>query len=137
MKKGASQIDWIISLAIFMLYLAWFFVFIIPTFTSIETLESSANALEQKFRKESYWNIDSIPLFVESLVTLNNEIIIIDPFLLPWRIEDTQLDQGTYFITSGTKLFFLSNINFTDDSFTNIFWFNYGNMEYDGNFVKH
>ena len=128
MKKGTSQTDWIISLAIFLLYLAWFFVFLTPTFTSTETLGSSANTLEQKFRKDSFWSLDSIPLFVESVLELENEVITLDPFHLLWRIEDTQLDEGINFVTSGDKLFFLSNISFND---TNTFWFNYGNMESD------
>ena len=29
-KKGVSQIDWILSLALFLLYVGWLFIFIMP-----------------------------------------------------------------------------------------------------------
>ncbi|MAG50886.1 hypothetical protein CL621_04605 [archaeon] len=65
MKKGTIHLDWVISIGIFLLYILFFFVFITP-FYKPDTQEgvNTLDILEDNLRKEVYWNITRMPIFI-------------------------------------------------------------------------
>ncbi len=66
MKKGAMHLDWVISIAIFLIYILFFFLFISPFYKS-PTQEGviMLDILEDNLREEIYWDITKMPIFID------------------------------------------------------------------------
>jgi hypothetical protein len=118
MKKGVSQIDWIISLAIFLLYIVWFFVFITPQINSSYNVDSSLDFLKSFFYEEFKWSLTKTPIFIESNysgflpVIINNTfgsdslMISEDLDYVAWKnkvifLADIPYEKKTYWVLSG------------------------------------
>ncbi len=112
-KKGGSQIDWAISLGIFLIYLAWFFLFVRPIVPSQVGFESGLDLLQDQTEDEVYWTIYKVPLIIKSNVSgsfpvIVNDLIGYGDFVGMNNIEIVE-DQGrTFFIKS------LSSSNYYD-----------------------
>ncbi|MBN2880451.1 hypothetical protein JXM83_00200 [Candidatus Woesearchaeota archaeon] len=117
-KKGLSQVDWAISLGIFMLFLASFFVFIIPNLPSVTRSESLIYLLESGL-DSYYWNVYRIPLFVKTNRTVGfNEF---EPFFAPISLNPSfnySFQSGRHFQKSRSGIVFLANMS----EEYNIFW---------------
>jgi hypothetical protein len=107
-KRGSSQIDWIVSMAIFMMFIAWFFVFITPQITISANSDTKLLSLKNNFYEEFSWEMTKFTLFIESNGTANFEPIIID--YVPNRT-DLKFTDGTNYILWNDKLIFLGNIS--------------------------
>lgn len=105
-KSGVSQMDWVISLAIFLLYIAWFFLFIKPMSAPQENPSLLYN-LEDKVAEEVYWNVLKYPIFISSDFNFSKEPIIVDA---GFETESMYyMPNRTFFFVSG-KLFFIDNV---------------------------
>jgi hypothetical protein len=116
-KRGTSQVDWAISLALFLLYVVWFFIFVRPQFTGDELQTSLVNVLENDFVEDYKWAVNKLPLIVKTNVTNAYEPIIAD-FSYSWNINKTKLDNFTELVYDNNKIIFLGNLS----AETKIFW---------------
>lgn len=110
-KKGLTQADWAMSMAIFILYLAWFFIVMMPTFQP-ETKETMPfDELKEQFEKEASWDINQTPIIIRSNITGENEPIIVSFPYLGNTLQYSVLDK--YSIIDEGRLFFLANLQRT------------------------
>jgi hypothetical protein len=83
MKKGMLDTDWVISLGIFLVFLAFFFIFLKPYAGSQgEVTDSLLFVLESNLRHNATWHIEQVPIIVRSNVTGVEPVIA--SFRLPW-----------------------------------------------------
>ncbi len=77
-KKGLNQIDWVISLAIFLLYIAWFFIFLKPQIQISSYLSPLGYDVKESFKNDFYYSIDKYPIFFASSKIQNDTPIFFD-----------------------------------------------------------
>lgn len=77
-KRGLDQVDWAISLGIFLLYIAWFFIFIKPQIQEVSDLTPLANIIKDNLKQETYYEIEEYPLFVKSGKTENATAVFLN-----------------------------------------------------------
>jgi len=111
-KRADSQVDWAMSLGIFLLYIAWFFVFIKPQFVEKTNMQSAVQNLENSFIEDIIWRIDKVPILIDSNIINEKEPLIVD-FPYDWEAENLYLYRR--FILDNHKLIFLYNLNNTKD----------------------
>jgi hypothetical protein len=105
-KRGITQSDWIISLAIFLVYLAWFFVVIQPVLNP-DTKESlPVDDLKDHFMANASWQINVTPIILWSNITSAKEPIVID-FDLSGNAVNYAVKE-TYWAIDSSRLFFLA-----------------------------
>ena len=106
-KRGVSQVDWVISLAIFLLYIAWFFIFIRPLAVQ-NNVPNLVDSLKSKIHEDAYWTVLDYPIIIESNFSLSKEPIVAGIDFI---------NQSDYFIINRSfffvadKLFFLDNVS--------------------------
>lgn len=105
-KRASSQIDWIISLAIFLLYLAWFFVYVKNLAQPSQSIDTLLSDVRDSFVKNSTWSVSLIPLFIKTNMS-GTEPIIAD-FNLGWN--NFSFNDNTYFELRNGKLFFIKEL---------------------------
>ena len=106
-KKGDAMTDWAISLAIFLLYLAWFLLFVRPTLYSEEKPDVASLVME-KFDDYANWQVYEYPIFIRTNYSgMANEPIIVD-FGHDFNETNSWMTNKTFFINDG-KLFFIQN----------------------------
>ncbi|MDP2750584.1 MAG: hypothetical protein Q8O89_07170 [Nanoarchaeota archaeon] len=115
-KKALSQIDWIMSLTLFMFYLIWFFVYLIPII-SPPLEQSSSNEIYDNFKAETTWTVTKIPVIFFSNISGPDEIIYAELASEFGKGNTTlitgatgQTSQQDFIIEEG-KIFFISNIS--------------------------
>jgi len=113
-KRGVSQIDWIVSLALFLLYLAWFFAFVTPQIKTTTNKDSSIETLKDKFYDEFKWSVYKFPLFVES-----NNTPKYQPIIMTYESNRTDLwfVDGTNYLLWNNKLILLANLSSEKETF--------------------
>jgi len=114
-KKALSQVDWAISLGIFILYLAWFFILIKPQFEVSETPVNLLEITKENLLTQLKWSVEKRPLFVFSNMTSNNEGIIVG---FPYELTDFAFSDQKYFTLDEGRLFFLDKLT----EKTRLFW---------------
>jgi len=77
-KKGFIDADWAISLGIFLLYLAWFFVFINPIIGPRSDETSLLRVVNDGVKEDLYWHVVKIPIFIDSEITQSKFPIVIN-----------------------------------------------------------
>jgi hypothetical protein len=107
MKKGSTQIDWIISLAIFLLFISWFFAFMLPQFTFEQNKNSIIEYLKTSFETEFSWSVDKFKLFIESNSSKRFQPIVIDYHI---NRSDLKFIDGTNHLLWDNKLILLANL---------------------------
>jgi hypothetical protein len=105
-KRASSQIDWVISLGIFLLYLAWFFVYVRGLAQPAQTTDTLLSSLRESFIQNTTWTTAVMPLFVRSN-TSGNEPIITD-FRMGWT--NFSFSDNSYFELRGSKMFFIKDL---------------------------
>jgi hypothetical protein len=113
MKRGVSQIDWIISLAIFLLWMSWFFIFVKPQFDFNTNKNSVMIPLKSRFIDEFTLELHRYPIFIDSNTT--GRLV---PIITRFNSNDTDLRLGYDYIFWRGNLIFLANL--TDNTTT--FW---------------
>ena len=109
-KKGQMQMDWAMSLAIFLLYISWFFLFIRPNFAPPTDLYSLFSLAEDGFRENTTWSNSLMPVFVKNNITSVDEPVIAG-FAKNWLVNNTAFKDKRYFVIDEEKLLFLSNLS--------------------------
>jgi hypothetical protein len=107
-KRGVSQLDWIMSLAIFLLYVGWFFVFINPSISLASGKDSMIVTLKYNFNSDFTTEIRSFPLFIEYDGEQSYKPIIISYYS---NQTDLRFMDGPEHIIWNNNLMFLSNIS--------------------------
>ncbi|NTV23622.1 MAG: hypothetical protein HGA85_04570 [Nanoarchaeota archaeon] len=105
-KKGVSQLDWIMSLAIFLLYLIWFFSFLMPRAVFTTGKDAYISVLQDKFEEEFTDEDSRLPLF---LFTNNSGTYV--SIVNYTRNETMMFEDGEDFIIWNGKMIFLANIS--------------------------
>ncbi len=114
-KKGSSQVDWVISLSLFLLYLAWYFIFLKPQLEDKYSLAPLAGTLEDRVHDELYWSVDRIPLRLSTNVTGAYHIVELDvPY--NWTRDYILLPEDLYFQIEGGRMLMLANLTAGDET---------------------
>lgn len=110
-KKGLSQVDWIISLTLFMFYLVWFFTYAVPSIAPDTEQATSFDEVYNNMQAETEWNITKLPLIFISNISGGNEILYLDFPYDSWNKSAIGFaDQRDFALDEG-KIFFIGNIS--------------------------
>ncbi len=114
-KRGSSQIDWIISLSLFLLYVGWFFVFIRPSINLGTSKDALVTIITNNFEDDSSWQLKKYPLFVEYNLSGGRK-----PLMLDYNLNATDIYFVDYipFTIWNNKLLFVANVT----TGMNTFW---------------
>jgi len=109
-KAIGHQIDWIISTAIFLLYILSIFAFVKPGIKATHQPETLLKIVQDNFDKETKWNVKIVPIFISPLCGAGGGtgIIISFPFI-SWNkdqilIKDSEGKSSPFTITEDKKL---------------------------------
>ena len=108
-KKALSQVDWAMSLGIFLLYLAWFFIVVKPLLTPSDNLNVLLDVLDSGVRENIFQDINRIRVFVPDQISSDIEPIII-PFSMDWQ-KAYMANSADYFVIDEGRMFFLGNLS--------------------------
>jgi hypothetical protein len=108
-KKGLSHVDWAMSLGIFLLYLAWFFIFVKPLFAPAESMDVLLDILDDGVRDTLFLDIERVKVYVPASLDNHYEPIVI-PYLYDWTVSDIT-HSADYFEIDDSKMFFLGNLS--------------------------
>jgi len=113
-KRGASQIDWILSLGLFLLYVGWFFAFIAPNISFVANKNSLMIILQNNFDNEFNHEIKRFPLFIEYNETSSQKSIVLN---YTSNVTNIRFLNGNNYIIWNNKLIFLANITQETETF--------------------
>jgi hypothetical protein len=107
-QRAQVQVDWVMSLAIFMLYLAFFFIYIRPMLAPPQSMDALLSVAKEGLEKNITWSIQVVPFFVSSNVSAVDEPIVVK---LPynWQRNSFALANKQYIFFDESKIFFLAN----------------------------
>ena len=111
-KKALSHVDWAMSLAVFLLYLAWFFILVKPVFDPSQNLDVLLDVLEDGVEDYVQQDVERVQVYVPGDFENEYEPIMI-PFDYGWDTSDIALT-ADYFVVDEGKMFFLGNLSETD-----------------------
>ncbi len=102
-KKGGTQVDWVISLAIFLVYLMIFFMFLRPRLEPVTHTDSFPALVAEGVVEDASWSVYNAPLFINT----NDSLIIAN---LPFNYSDfytakyhSYLDNKIFFINENSS----------------------------------
>ncbi|MBI5398303.1 hypothetical protein HZB03_02460 [Candidatus Woesearchaeota archaeon] len=107
-KKALSQVDWAISLSIFLIYLALFFIFVKPLIVPSRNIDSLMENLEDKFLDDTQTTVERVRIFVTQKVNSQFDFIIAN-FTYPTWNASNMAASTDYFAVDVGKVFFLLN----------------------------
>ncbi len=108
-KKGGSELDWVISLAIFLMYVVWFFIYLAPLTKPPEDQGSSIKRITDKLKANSSWNVEYVPIIIWSNMSSVDEPIIAD-FPFSWNQSSFAFSNNNSFLLDENKIMFTANI---------------------------
>ena len=83
-KNGTVEVDWIVSLGIFLIFLTLFFFYLLPiTVEQPEAADVLLADIESNLRENATWYVQKVPLFIRSNISGVEPIVA--PFLLDWK----------------------------------------------------
>ena len=97
--KGATHIEWVISMGIFLVFIISLFTFLKPGYKQPFASDTLLKILEDNFNNEVYWTIKSTPLIIGGCTDSQTKTVTIElcnPDSCPsntWRFSD---DSTTY-----------------------------------------
>ncbi len=109
-KKGGSEIDWAVSLAIFLMYIAWFFIYISPLTKEPEDQGSSLKRIADKLKANATWTVETVPLMIWSNISGRDEPVISD-FPYRWNETSFAFTNNNSFLLDEGKIFFMINLS--------------------------
>ena len=105
MKRGSTDIDWVIAIVLFIIFLLSIFVFLKPGIVQPHKPESLLDIVEDKLRNESsskgigiYWTLYETPLYIE-----NKDITVIKCIKIPFTYGWNKNEFDVYKITGDTS----------------------------------
>jgi hypothetical protein len=108
-KKALSHVDWAMSLAVFLLYLAWFFIFVKPLFAPSQNMDVLLDVLDNGLENNIFQDVSRITISVPGTVASQHEPVII-PFEEDWQ-SNKIAHTADYFEMDEDKMFFLANLS--------------------------
>ena len=83
-KRGSSQVDWAISLALFIFYIAWFFIYVNQA--EVQSIPSGSlnDPAWDRVASNITWKVEEYPVFVNSGYGEKNHPILV-PFIWGWE----------------------------------------------------
>lgn len=121
-KRGSSQVDWAISLAIFLLYIAWFFILAKPQLDDNSDVDTLAAVVSNNFLDNVSWTVKKTPIFIEATETGANQPLIIDD---DW--DNFTFLPEKYYSIQNDKIYLLSRV----DKLSFPIWVVSSNSHYD------
>ncbi len=96
MKKGMMHIDWIIAIAIFILYISFFFTLLKPSFKSELQGDMLLSIIEENFKSTIYWNLTKNSLFVDCVQNCAGlQDLCLDVYPFTWQENNLRLFDNT------------------------------------------
>lgn len=133
-RAMGDQVDWAISLAIFIVFTFWFFIVLRHYTHSDARLESEVNIIEERFKNSVSFEFFQTPMFVISERNLSNvPILVRNP--LPKGNFTYTLNQGIYSLFDDENIFFMTNITMGVNPFLIKRSENEYQMPYPGDFL--
>jgi hypothetical protein len=127
-RVASSQVDWAISLAIFIIYIAWFFVMVRPRFIHDQELAPLMDLLDETFISSMSWEVRKFPVFYNSSTTGDDEPVILElaslanrSFSFSNRRYYTYLDGKVYFLRDIRNETYSEWIVYSDENYTTDF----------------
>jgi hypothetical protein len=111
-KKGLSQVDWAISLGIFLIYLSLFFILVKPLVMPSRNIDTSLDSLQSKFISSAQTVVQRVPIFVMSDIRSGSEFVIANFSYSGWNTSDIAMSEDYFAIDEG-KIFFIMNTSET------------------------
>ncbi|MBI2574708.1 hypothetical protein HYV82_02375 [Candidatus Woesearchaeota archaeon] len=108
-RKASSPVDWIMSLGIFLIYIAWFFIYVRPLVSPPVEMGSLLEVMGGSFEANTTWSVDTVPLVVFSNISGIEEPVIAD-FEPGWNETGFAFSDNRTFFFDSRKIFFLNNI---------------------------
>ena len=115
-KRGLTQIDWAISIAIFILYMSWFFILIKPYYMPADEMSPAEN-VEEEFLEEVSWTVNKTPIMVFSGIDTTYEPVSAN-FSLAVNESNFAFSDNNYFTLFEGSIYFLANLQ----KGRNLFW---------------
>jgi len=115
-KRGVNQIDWAISIAVFILYLSWFFILIRPYYLPVEDMPLM-NSLEEQLMDDLLWKVNKTPLIVFSDIDASYEPVAVN-FSIGISKSNFAFSDNMYFTIFEDEIYFLADLK----KGTNLFW---------------
>nr|MBI4156141.1 hypothetical protein [Candidatus Woesearchaeota archaeon] len=133
MSKGASHIDWAISMGIFIIYIMSLLIFVQPGLEETSDRTILLTILESGFKDYTYHDLEKTPLFINTSSSDGNykfQIIFNNNFPFTGNEEDfTLTDKDNSQVPFDLNLNANSNMNFDvaikGNNFKNLFWLLY------------
>ena len=108
-RAATSAVDWMMSLGIFMIYLAWFFIYVRPLTSPPVEMGSLLKISGDAFKANVTWGVDVVPLVIFSNITGSDEPVIAD-FAYIWNSTSFSFADNRSFFLDEHRLFFLNNM---------------------------
>jgi len=113
-KKGVSQIDWAISLGVFLIFLTTFFILVHPLFNPEPEQTSSLNNIMKKFTDINepntlVWSVNKLPIYFNSSLISINAISLQIPY--DWGTQNTSFLDKREFLIDEYRIFFFQNLS--------------------------
>ncbi len=106
-KAAGNQVDWAISLSIFLLMITWFFLMIRPLASSEIRSEQELNELLEVFENEIKYTVDEISIFAKFNKSQDNVPLMIKK---PNNWNDYSLGQGIFFEELDDHFIFITDV---------------------------
>ncbi len=110
-KAMGDQVDWAVSLAIFLIFTFWFFIILRYYSHSDSILENQASSIGEKFKESILFEFTQIPIFVVSEKELDNVPVIIRNPIVSGNITRYTMGPDIFMLVDDENLFFLTNVS--------------------------
>lgn len=106
-KAMANQIDWAISMAIFLLFIIWFFIIIQQYIPLQARLESDILTIEERFKENISFTYMEVPFYITAEQALSDVPVIVNN---PVNWTNYIFNNNIYATRDGTKIFFIADV---------------------------
>jgi hypothetical protein len=121
-KRGISQIDWAVSLGVFVIFLTLFFILVYPFFNPEPEQFSILGSVIDKFADASeqntvLWTVNTLPVYFNSSIKSIRAVALEFPYY--WGTGNTSfLDKREFWIDE-SRIFFLHNLSQSEAGIVN------------------
>lgn len=118
-KKGsAEQVDWAMSLAIFLFFVVWFFLIVRPFTEQEGRIETIQDKIKEKFEEEVTYTVTELPYLIRSNSTWKSAPIIIEK---NFNWSNYTLEDNKFFMERGDRIYLLHDLTEGNNL---IYWIN-------------
>jgi hypothetical protein len=116
-KRGASQIDWAISIGVFIIFLTIFVILVHPLVSQRPLQISNLDNVVEKFTKAGepntiVWSINKVPIYFDSSLDETRSVSIEFPH--NWKTENTSFTDKRAFLIDENRIFFFHQLNVSE-----------------------